>query len=135
MKKLLLALLLSITPAFGQGVVGPPYQPICNAVAQGAIVTGSSIQYVTPIAGKFIYICGWHVTTSAASGTSTFQISTGTTGTCPATAMTPAFSLSNTAPSADHIDFAGFATPLGQNVCVTAGGIGPNQVLIYYGQY
>ena len=132
MKKLLLALFLFATPAFGQGVVGPPYQPICNAVAQGAIVTGSSIQYVTAITGKFVYICGWHVTTGVTS--STWQMSTGTTS-CPATAMTPAFTLGSTAPSADHIDFAGLATPLGQNLCITGGGTGPIQVLIYYGQY
>lgn len=124
MKKLalgLLALFLAFSPARdldAQGI-GPTATILCNKSATFT-GTGAAATVITGTTGTIISVCGWHVTNTAATGG--FAISTGTTATCGTgtVAITPTLSVTNTAPSSDHIDFAIFSATQGANVCVNA---------------
>ena len=137
-RKLILAAAFSLWAglAAAQGVIGPANQVICNKV-----VTFSSIstltQLVAPVTGQAIFICGWHVTNTSATAAS-FVITTGTQTTNPCdtgtVTITPALSVLNSAPSADHIDYAVGQSKLSQALCVL-----PSSTtlagLIYYSQF
>lgn len=122
MKRLLAAIgLASLLYAGAQAqpaIVGPPNAVICNSAAQVAIGTSGLTQIVAGVAGQRIYVCGWHVTNSGASGT--FIISNGTGTNCGTTnnGMTPAFTVTSTAPATDHIDYAALQTPVGNELCI-----------------
>jgi len=129
MKKLRLTLCLLATlslslwawaplPALAENAVGPTNAILCNK-ANSLIGTGAAASIVPGVAGQSINICGWHVTNTAATGTFQFVYGTGATCTSP-TSITPVFSVSNTAPSADHISVAWFSVPAGQTVCLNA---------------
>lgn len=135
MKRILLGLglLLWASLAHSQTVSGPPYQITCNQSAQVSPTTGTTTQLAAAVAGRTIYICGWHVTVTAAS---TFQLEYGTGATCTSpTTLTPAFNVATSAPSGDHIDYAFMATAVNTTLCVVIGGTGPAQVMVYYAQY
>lgn len=134
------------TPLLAQ--VGPPNQVQCNNIAYAsALAAAGTVALTTPvnyasspagglvgIAGKSIYICGWHAT-GAAGG---FQIVTGTGATCGTgtIALTPAFSVTTTAPSQDHIDYATLSVPAGNNVCLTTTGtVTTFSFGLWYGQF
>lgn len=112
--------------------VGPTNQVICNK--QGQLTgTGASAQIVPSVAGQLIYICGWHITNTAATGT--FQLSFGTGATCTTpTNLTPVLAVSNTAPSADHITAAWASSIAGQTLCVNAT-VTTVSVLVFYSQF
>lgn len=138
---LLLALALSalIPGAQAQGPIVGPGQPIlCPFVAQASPVTATTTSLVNGVAGKIIVICGWHVTSTQSTST-TFQFQYGVQGgPCGATTvnLTPAFSVTSTAPSADHIDYGTMQAPAGQQVCVaTTGTTVAQAILIYYSQF
>jgi len=103
----------------GEAQLGPPNQVLCNQTATFT-GTGAAATVITGVAGKTIFFCGWHVTNTAATGT--FAISAGTTATCGSNtvAVTPTLSVTSTAPSSDHIEFAYFSAAAGANVCVNA---------------
>lgn len=128
---LLLCLALS-SAALAENTVGPTNNIICNK--QGQLTgTGATAQIVAGVAGQSIFICGWHVTNTAASGT--FQFSFGTGSTCTSgTNVTPAFTVSNTAPSADHITAAWTNGAAGQTLCVNAT-ITTVVVMVFYSQF
>lgn len=108
----------------GKAQIGPPNQIQCNLYGQVSAAAAGTSSVVAGVAGTRINICGWHVTTSQTAATDTFQFEYGTQGgpcTTP-TVITPALNVSNTAPSADHIDFAGFSLPAGAQLCVVAAG-------------
>src|SRR6516164_9702037 len=137
MKKLLLglALLCWSAPAFAQ--VGPPNPILCNSQGQATIATATTTGVVNGVAGQRVYICGWHVTSTQAAST-TFQIIQGTQGgPCGSPAnLTPAFSVTSTAPSSDHVDYAQMQTTPGAQVCVvTVGATIGQAVIIWYVQY
>src|SRR5882672_334688 len=126
LRRLLLALGISVwltISAFAQ-TVGPTNTILCNKTASVAIATATTTSLVSGIAGQAIMLCGWHVT-STQSATSTFQLEYGTQGgpcTTPTT-ITPAFNVTNTAPSADHIEYAHTSLPTATQLCVvTTGG-------------
>ena len=134
-----LALYAPIPSAFAQGtVVGPGNLILCVAGAQATIATATTTSLINGVAGKVITICGWHVTSSQ-SASSTFQFIYGTQGgPCGGSPvnLTPAFSVTSTAPSADHIDYATLQVPAGQQLCVvTVGSTIAQGVLVYYSQF
>jgi len=137
MRKLVAALITWLAlaaPALAQ--IGPPNQVQCNAFATFT-GTGAVATVIPGVAGKVIYFCGWHIT-STSSTTTTFQFSVGTAANCGGgTNITPALNVTITAPSQDHIDYAtlsyGSSGGSPNNVCVNA----PATVTggIWYGQY
>ena len=133
-----LALYAPIPSAFAQGtVVGPGNLILCVAGAQATVVSATTTSLVTGVAGKIITICGWHVTSTQAAS-STFQFIYGTQGgPCGTpTTLTPAFSVTSTAPSADHIDYATLQVPIGQQLCVVTTGSTVGQAIqVYYSQF
>src|SRR5215467_9995537 len=84
--------------------VGPPNQILCNNTATFT-GTGAAAAVATAPASQRLYLCGWHITNTAATGT--FQITYGTGSNCGTNTVnvTPAMSVTSTAPSADHIEF------------------------------
>lgn len=136
-------LALWAAPALADNTVGPSNQVICNKWTQittSSATTTSLIAAVTTGGfqnlGQTIYICGWHVTTSSATAGS-FQLEYGTQGgpcTTP-TVVTPAFSVSTTAPSADHISIATIVTPPGVQLCALTSATTSIQIEIWYSQF
>jgi hypothetical protein len=101
-------------------------------------VTAATTSLVQGVAGKFVFVCGWHVTSTQTGGTNTFQLVYGTQGgPCGSpTPLTPAFNISNTAPSSDHIDYASIQTGLGAQLCVvTTGTTVGTAVGVWYAQF
>ena len=98
-----------------QAQVGPSNQILCNKLASATLTgTGSTVttSLMSGLTGQTIVICGWHVTQSGTTA-GTFQLEYGTQGgpcTSP-TVLTPAFSVSSTAPATDHIDYASLSVP------------------------
>ena len=132
--------LLWVGPAPAQGIVGPPPGVLCN---QTATFSGVSVntQLIPAVTGKVIFICGWHVTNTAASGT--FQFTTGQGAVCATNTITvtPALTVSSTAPSADHVDYASWTAPLTSTtppvpsaVCVNPS-VATISGLVYFSQY
>ncbi len=117
---LALAAVLASTPALPQGsAVGPPNNITCNLAVQVAVGTGPGVTQVLALnASQIIFICGWHVTNSAASGT--FQLSHGTGANCGTGNVvdTPAFTVTSTAPATDHINTAAYNLPKGTALCI-----------------
>lgn len=107
----------------------------CNGVAIQAASTASLATLVAGVAGKTIHLCGWHVTSSAGTA-STFTLSSGTGTNCASTnvAITPAFNVTSTAPSADHNEAAWTSLAIGNNLCIVSSTTSL-QVLVWYGQY
>jgi hypothetical protein len=130
-------------------IVGPIGGIQCNNLAQAspAAVGSQVLSLVGPatqpvlrgVAGQRIYVCGWHVTATATTA-STFQLVAGTdSATTPGcigtqTILTPAFTVTNTAPATDHAQFAQFSLAAGQQLCVTTTGTAI-QVGVWIGQY
>jgi hypothetical protein len=119
---------------FGQdshAQVGPPNQVICNnsAVFTG---TGATASVTTPNANQRVYLCGWHITNTAASGSFTISYGTGSNCGTGTVAVTPALSVTSTAPSSDHIEYAIVSTPLNGELCVNATITTVTGVLWYY---
>jgi hypothetical protein len=116
----LLVVLMSASPAWAQPtIIGPAQTAICNQVQFMAVGPTSITTVIPGIAGKSIFICGWHITNTGATGT--FSISLGAGANCGGTPTTliPAVNVTSTAPSADHIEYAWGQVPAGQSVCIT----------------
>lgn len=142
MRRLLLALSFALWGLFPQAqaqapIVGPGQFVICTGAAAVNPSTATTTSVIAGVAGKSIYICGWHVT-SILSTTATFQFEYGTQGgpcTTPTT-ITPPFNITSAAPSADHIDYAIIQIPAGAQLCVVTGsGTTGTAVLVYYNQF
>jgi len=140
---------LALSPA-GKAQVGPPNQILCNNLAQASptavtsqvlssIGASGSQPVLRGVAGRTIYICGWHVTATAGTA-STFQLVAGTdSATTPGcggtqTIITPAYTVLNTAPATDHIEFASISLTPGQQLCVTTTGTAL-QVGVWFSQF
>jgi hypothetical protein len=123
-------------PGFSQTPVGPPNQILCNKTASVSVASATTTSVITGTTTTTIFLCGWHVT-SANTATSQFQFEYGTQGgPCSTpTTFTPPFSITSTAPSADHVDYAQFSAPLGAQVCVVTTGTTNVQVLLWYNQF
>lgn len=121
--------------ALAQGsIVGPGQQVLCPSVATLAAGPTTITQMVAAVTGKTIYICGWHVTNTGATGTFSFQSGTGSNcGTGTATVV-PAANVTSTAPSADHIDYASITFPLSAALCITPS-VATISAIVYYNQF
>jgi len=141
MKKILLSLfLVCLCWAEAPAQVGPINPILCNQIAQQTL-TGTAGTVTTSLAtanaSLRFNICGWHVTESGTTA-GTFQLEFGTQGgpcTTPTT-MTPGFSVSSTAPSADHTNYASISTPIGVQLCVVTTGAASStlQIMVYFSQ-
>ena len=115
--------------ALGQGgLIGPGNAVLCNQLSQAGISSATTTLLLTGVLGKTIVICGWHVTSNQ-STVSTFQLQYGTGATCGTGTinLTPAFSVTSTAPATDHTDFAVLSMPMltagtPWNLCVVTTG-------------
>lgn len=128
MRRLLLALafLVLMPGAQAQGpIVGPGQTILCSNPLRGGVPSGgfvgtaalAQIQGMGGIAGQSIYICGWHITNSAASGTFAFSYGTGTNCGTGTTVLIPPVNVSSSAPATDHIDYAFIQIPAGNSLC------------------
>jgi hypothetical protein len=120
--------------AHAQTPVGPPNQVICNniAILTAGPATITQIQAASGTAR--IFICGWHVTNTGATGT--FSLSTGTGSNCGTGTATllPPQNVTSTAPSADHIDYAHIQTPQGVALCITPS-VATIAAVVYFAQF
>lgn len=151
MKKLLLALALALAPcaAYAQGgLIGPPNQILCNKTAVLSPTSVNSVFSLVPaVTGKNIFVCGWHFTTQSAATTQSFMLIQGPqagnpcgagTGSSAMTSqtLTPSISVSGTAPSADHIDYATISTSLtNQQLCVGVQNGTNLSGIVYFSQF
>ena len=119
--------LLACGPAWGQTAVGPTNLITCNRTANASPATATTTALFQAAANQSINICGWHVT-STQSASTTFQFEYGAVagGPCATpTTITPAFSVTSTAPSADRQEIAYITIPgtaAGTQVCVVSTG-------------
>lgn len=137
MKRLLLGLGLALSLIAGAlaqpSQVGPPNAIVCNQWASASPASATTTSVKAGVAGQKIFICGWHVT-STQSGSTTFQLEYGTQGgpcTSPTT-ITPAFSVTSTAPSGDHQSFASIDIPAGAQLCVVTTGATVAQAIVVF---
>lgn len=137
MKKLGAALLIYlglVCAAPADNTVGPTNQVICNKTAQLNAGPTTRTEMVPLVAGQTIFICGWHVTNSAAAGTFSFSSGTGTACATGAALLLPVSNVTNTAPSADHISIATMVTPLSSAFCITPS-VATISAIVYYSQF
>jgi len=136
--KLFLTLLLAFTllcagPGRSENTVGPTNQVTCNKIA--TLTAGPTIltQMIAAVAGQSIFICGWHVTNTAAAGTFSFSYGTGANCASGTTAIIPATNVTSSAPSADHISIATIQVPLSNAFCITP--VATISAIIFYSQF
>ena len=137
MQRTIAAILLYLglaTAALAQATGGPPNQILCNKVAQMAAGPAAITQVVPLAAGKTIFVCGWHVTNTAASGNFSFSYGTGSNCGTGTTTIIPAMNVTSSAPSADHIDYAQISAPPGNALCITPS-VATIAAIIYYSQF
>ena len=120
-------------PVLDQTTGGPPNQIICNKIASFSGVSVST-QLVALISGQSVFICGWHVTNTAAAGTFQFTYGTGAACITGPNNITPALNVTSSAPSADHIDYATVSTAMGNALCVTPS-VTTISGLVFYSQF
>ena len=120
-------------PTLAQTTGGPPNQIICNKVASFSGVAVST-QLVAAITGQSIFVCGWHVTNTAGSGTFQFTTGTGTACATGSANVTPALNVTSSAPSADHVDYATISSSMGNAFCVIPS-VTTLSGLIFYSQF
>jgi hypothetical protein len=115
-------------------IIGPPNAVQCNAVATLAVGTTGLTQMVAAVTGQRIFVCGWHVTNTGATGT--FLLANGTGSNCGTNTVTqiPALNVTSTAPSGDHQTFATFQTPISAALCVNPS-VATIAVVVYYAQF
>ena len=122
MRRLLYALLVVLTSASASAqptIIGPAQTAICNQVQFMAVGPTTITTIVAGKTGQSIFVCGWHVTNTGATGVFSIQIGAGAN--CGGTPVTivPAVNVTSTAPSADHIEYAWTQVPVGQSICIT----------------
>jgi hypothetical protein len=123
MKRLLFLLaLLWASPALAQGtIVGPGNAILCNAIGSMPVGPTSATVVIPAVAGKTIFICGWHFTNTAAAGT--FSITTGTQTSTPCDTGTvtilPPTNVTSTAPDTYNVDYAQTSSKVSQALCIT----------------
>lgn len=121
MKKLSVALLFWLAFAgatLAENTVGPSAQILCNKVANVAAGPTTATQIVAGVAGQSIFVCGWQITNTGATGTFTFIYGTGATCTSPTTLVTVQ-NITSTAPSTYNVGVAQMQVPAGATLCVT----------------
>ncbi len=120
MRKLSIAffLLLAFTSvAQAENTVGPSAQILCNKVANVAVGPSSATQVVAGVVGQSIFICGYQITNTAATGTFSLIYGTGSTCTTPTTLVTTQ-NVTSTAPATYNVGVAQMQVPAGATLCV-----------------
>jgi hypothetical protein len=122
--------------ANAQSPVGPPNAVLCNGSVVMEVGPTTTQKLVSNVPGKNIFVCGWHITNTGATGTFSITSGTQTTNPCDTNIkkMTPVMNVTSTAPSADHVDFAQFQVNAGSDLCFTPS-VATIAVLIWFGQY
>lgn len=135
MKKILLALWLGLlsTGALAQAV-GPTNQILCNQKATMAVGPTGLTQMIALATGTAINVCGWHVTNTGATGTFSFTSGTGANCGSNAVLQIPPTNVTNTAPSSDHIEFAGWSLPLSTALCATPS-VATISIVVWFSQF
>jgi hypothetical protein len=118
-----------------QAQIGQPNNVACNQLVFQTASTASLATLLAGLPGKIIYVCGWDVSNSNATA-ATFQLSSGTGTNCATTNtnITPAFSVSQSAPATDHVAFAQLSLPAGANLCIISSTV-TLQPAVWVGQY
>lgn len=119
--------------------VGPANAILCN---NSAIFIGSVTlaQIVGPPTGPGtnpnarIYLCGWHITNTGATGTFDLEYGTGTNCGANTVNLTGVLNVTSTAPSADHTDFATTNSPQAGEICQISSATAVTGV-IWYSQF
>jgi hypothetical protein len=124
MKRLLLALGLALTlssSALSQPtIIGPAQTAICNQISSLAVGPTTITTAIAGKTGQSIFLCGWHITNTGATGTFTLTIGSGANCVTSPTVVVQAANVTSTAPSADHVEYATTQIPGGQSLCVTS---------------
>ena len=126
MRKLSIALFLWLAfagPAWAENTVGPSAQILCNKVANVAVGPTTATQIVAGIAGQSIFICGYQVSNTGATGSFTLISGTGSTCTSPTTIITPQ-NVTSTAPATYNVGVAQMQVAQGATLCVTPSAAG-----------
>ena len=131
---LALALFITNDRPLAQGQVGPINQVICNKTANLPVGSTGLTQMIAAVTGQTIFICGWHVTNTAASGTFLFAQGTGSNCGTGGITILPATNVTNAAPSADHIDYAVISTLPSAAFCINPS-VNTISALIFYSQF
>jgi hypothetical protein len=121
MRKLGAALLIYlglVCAAPAENTVGPSNAVLCNKVANVAVGPSSVTQVVAGVAGQSIFVCGYQITNTGATGTYSFSYGTGTTCTTPTTMVTTQ-SITSTAPATYNVGVAQMQAAAGASLCVT----------------
>jgi len=106
-----------------ENTVGPSAQILCNKVANVAVGPSTATSIVAGVAGQSIFICGWQITNTAATGTFSFVFGTGATCTSPTTLVTTQ-NVTSTAPATYNVGVAQMQVPPGSTLCVTPSAAG-----------
>jgi hypothetical protein len=139
MKRLLLALGFALS-IFGSGalaqpaILGPPNTVICNQIATLAVGPTTLTQLVGLVTGRSVFVCGWHVTNTGATGTFSLSYGTGSNCATGTVLVVPPQNVTSTAPATDHIDYASFQIPVSQALCITPS-VATIAAVIYYSQF
>jgi hypothetical protein len=124
MKRLLLTLglLLSLSASARAQptIIGPAQTAICNQITSLAVGPTTITTAIAGVAGKSIFVCGWHITNTGATGTFTLTVGSGANCVTSPTVIVQAANVTSTAPSADHVEYATSQIPVGQSLCVTS---------------
>ncbi len=139
MQRFLLALCFCLglgLSAHAQSAVGPTNAIVCNKTATFTGLSANTV-LVAAVTNLRVVMCGWHVTNSSATAY-TFAITYGTQTTNPCDTgtitVTPALSVTQSAPSADHVDFAGTGSNLSQALCISPSNAAVSG-LVFYAQF
>ncbi len=118
MRKLVLLLLLALcSGAQAENTVGPSAQILCNKVANVAVGPTTATQVVAGVVGQSIFICGYQITNTTATGTFSLIYGTGSTCTTPTTLVTTQ-NVTSTAPATYNVGVAQMQVPAGATLCV-----------------
>jgi hypothetical protein len=120
-------------------IIGPAQTTICNKVATLAVGPTTITQVIPPGAvatpsNQSIFICGWHITNTGATGTFTLTVGSGVNCASNSAVVIPAVNVTSTAPSADHIDYASQQVPPGLTLCVTSS-VATISYVFWYSQF
>jgi len=128
MRRLLYALFVVLTSASASAqptIIGPAQTAICNQIAGLAVGPTTITTVIAGKAGQAIFLCGWHITNTGATGTFTLTVGSGANCAGSPVVIVPAANVTNTAPSADHVEYA--TTQIGSpttspplSLCVTS---------------
>jgi hypothetical protein len=111
------------------GPAAPPYYATCPNVTEGSATS----QIATAVADKRIYVCGFDLEATAASGAFTLAYGSGSVCSTKTADLSPVYSgLGAGAVIVDHVPY-GLKVPADTNVCVTSAT--SVVYVVYWGQY